>query len=105
MTVISEDAAKRRFYQGLNCLFEMAAKQDQELDCETVVAVLSVMAYLGAYAYPSGNLYDLKQVMLLAMEPLKEKLELEPAIDKALELAEVFRRPWTEPCPLSGNTI
>ena len=105
MTVINEDVAKRRFHQGLYYLSGLAAKPEAQIKFETALPVLSVMAYLGAYAYPGGNLYDLKQVMIAALEPLKGELDVESLVDRALEISEVFRRPWTEPCPPGERTI
>ena len=105
MTRINEDVAMRRFHQGLFYLIGAATKEDRKIEGDTVLAVTSVMAYLGAYAYPGGNLYDLKQVMKGAFEPLKSKMDIETTIDRAIEIAEVFRRPWTEPGAQGESTI
>lgn len=105
MTVITEDAAKKRFHQGAYYLLGMAANAETKLSPQTALPVLAVMAYLGAYAYPGGNLYDLKQVMVMALEPVQDKLNVVSLVDQALEYAEVFRRPWTEPGSAGEPTI
>jgi hypothetical protein len=77
----------------------VAALSDKELDPKDVMGVVSVMAYLGAYAYPDANLYHLRQAMMVALEFLKPKMDVELLVNRATEMAEVFRRPWTEEPP------
>jgi hypothetical protein len=44
--------------------------------------------------------------MLFTFEPLKkDAVDVDPLVDRALDLAEVFRRPWTEPGDPDGPTI
>jgi hypothetical protein len=74
-------------------------------DPEELLAVTSIMGYLAAYAFPDCNLYDLRQRMLLAFEPLRPSIDVELLVDRSLKLAEVFRRPWTEPGDPSGPTV
>jgi hypothetical protein len=54
---------------------------------------------LGAYAYPDANFYHLRQAMMTALEFLKPKVDVELLVNRATEVAEVFRRPWTEEPP------
>ena len=105
MTTINQAAATRRFHQGLFYLLGNSDQGRKKPDSDIVLAVTTVMAYLAAYAFPDSNLYDLKQRMLLAFEPLKNVVEVEPLLDRAIALAEVFRRPWTEAGNPDGPTI
>jgi hypothetical protein len=105
MTTINQAAALRRFHQGLFYLLETSDQGSKKPDPDTLMAVATVMAYLAAYAFPGGNLYELKQKMLFAFEPLKPAVEVEPLLDRAIALAEVFRRPWTEAGDRGGPTI
>ena len=105
ITAINQAAAARRFHQGLFYLLGSSNQGCEKLDPEILLAVTTVMAYLAAYAFPDGNLYDVKQRMLLAFEPLRNVVQIEPLLDRALALAEVFRRPWTEAGNPNGPTI
>ena len=105
MTTINQAVAARRFHQGLFYLLGITGQGPSEAASESTLAVATVMAYLAAYAFPDCNLYDVKQRMLLAFEPLKTAADVESLVDKALRLAEVFRRPWTEPGNPDGPTI
>jgi hypothetical protein len=105
MTTINQPTALRRFHQGLFYLLGTSDQGRKTPDPETLLAVTTVMAYLAAYAFPEGNLHDLKQRMTLAFEPLKNVVDVQTLLDKGLTLAEVFRRPWTEPGNPEGPTI
>lgn len=105
MTKINQAAATRRFHQGLSYLLGTSG-QGRKPDPEMLLAVATVMAYLGAYAFPDCNRHELKQRMLFTFEPLKkDAVDVDPLVDRALDLAEVFRRPWTEPGDPDGPTI
>lgn len=99
MTAITEESAKRRFHQGVFYLTGLASRSDKELDPQEVMGVVSIMAYVGAYAYPDRNLYEFRQVLTLALEFLKAKIDIELLVNRATENAEMFRRPWTEEPP------
>ncbi len=105
MTSINQQVAARRFHQGLFYLLGIIDQGRKNPEPDSVLAVSTVMAYLAAYAFPNCNLYDVKQRMLVALEPLKSSVNVESLLDRALELAEVFRRPWTEPGDPDGPTI
>lgn len=105
MTRITRPAAERRFHQGLHYLFGMTQRGQKTADAEELLSVTTVMGYLSAYAFPDCNLYEAKQRMLLALEPLRSSIDVEALVDRALRLAEVFRRPWTEPPDPAGPTI
>lgn len=105
MTRITQPAAERRFHQGLHYVMGMTDLGQKTADAAELLAVATVMGYLAAYAFPGGNLYDAKQRMLLAFGPLRSCMQVEPLVDRALRLAEVFRRPWTEPGDATGPTI
>jgi hypothetical protein len=105
MTTINQATALRRFHQGLFYLLGMTDQGREKPAPEIILAVTTVMAYLAAYAFPDDNLYGVKQRMQLAFEPLKSAADVEGLLNKALDLAEVFRRPWTEPGDLDGPTI
>ncbi len=97
MTVINQAAALRRFHQGLFYLLGTTRQGETEVDQESFVAILAVMAYLGAYAFPGGNLHDLRKRLVAVLEPLKDTADIQAVVEKATALAEVFRRPWSEP--------
>ena len=99
MTVITEEIAKRRFHQGASYLMGLASRSKEELDPQEVMGVVSIMAYLGAYAHPDSNLYDIRQVLKVALDFLKPNMDIELLVNRATENAEVFRRPWTEEPP------
>lgn len=105
MTTFNQAVAARRFHQGLYYLLGITDQGRKKPEPESLLTVATVMAYLAAYAFPGCNLYDVKQRMLVAFEPLKSAVDVESPLDKALDLAEVFRRPWTEPGELDGPTI
>lgn len=105
MTTIKQEVAARRFHQGLFYLLGMTDQGRKNPEPESVLAVSTVMAYLAAYAFPDCNIYDVKQRMLVALEPIKSAVDVESLLDKALGLAEVFRRPWTEPGDPDGPGI
>jgi hypothetical protein len=105
ITSISQAAASRRFHQGLFYLLGSSDQGRQKPDPEVLLAITTVMAFLAAYAFPGGNLHDVKQRMLIAFEPFKNVVDIEPLLDRALALAEVFRRPWTEAGNPDESTI
>ncbi len=51
MTVINQEAASRRFHQGLLYFLGMSNGGHDAVDPESFLAVVTVMAYLGAYAF------------------------------------------------------
>ena len=104
MTVINEGAAQRRFDQGLDHILGITNLGQTTGDPAEVLAVTTVMAYLAAYAFPDGNLWEIRQRMIAALDPLKTCTDVEALVMRATTLAEVFRRPWTEP-PTDGPTI
>ena len=103
MTTITQESASRRFHQGAYYLLGLVANSDH-LDPQEVIGVASIMAYVGAYAYPDKNLFEFRQVLTLALEFLKSKMDLEMVVNRATENAEVFRRPWTEEPPRDLKT-
>lgn len=105
ITAINQEAATRRFHQGLLYILGSSIHCPGKPDADVLLAVTTVLAYLAAYAFPDGNLYDVKQRMLLAFDRLKNVVEVEPLLDRALALADVFRRPWTEAVNPNGPTI
>jgi hypothetical protein len=105
MTRITQHAAERRFHQGMLYILGMTDQGRKTPDPGELLAVASIMGYLAAYAFPDCNLYDVKRTMVLAFEPLSSSVEVERLVDQALKLAEVFRRPWTEPGDPTGPTI
>jgi len=76
----------------------MVSNSDR-LNPQEVIGVASIMAYVRTYAYPDKNLYEFRQVMTLALEFLKPKMDLEMVVNRATENAGFFRRPWTEAPP------
>jgi hypothetical protein len=106
MTVINQAAASRRFHQGLLYLLGMSNGGRSAIDPESLLAVVTVMAYLGAYVFPDANLYEVKQKLVATLEPLRSIVDLETVVEKAAELAQAFRRPWSEePSPTGEKTI
>lgn len=64
------------------------------------------MAYLGADAFPDDNLYHLRGKLVAALDPLRDcAADIKAVVDKATGLAEVFRRPWSEPGAVDEPTI
>ena len=55
------------------------------------------MAYLGVYAFPGENVCGVKQQMIAPFEPLRDGTDIDVILEKTLRLAEVLRRPWSEP--------
>jgi len=104
-TVITQEVATQRMKQGLFYLLGTRDRGEKNADPQSVLAVSTVMAHLAAYAFPECNLYEAKQRLLSAFEHLKNTVDTELVLDKAFELAEVFRRPWTEPAGRDGPTI
>lgn len=104
MTEITQLAAQRRIQQGLDYLLKVTNEGQTSGDPRDVLAVTTVMAYLAAYAYPDGNLWEIRQHIIDALAPLKRCTDTEALVMKATALAEVFRRPWTEP-QAGGPTI
>ena len=105
MTVISQPAALRRFHQGLYYLLGITNQGREKTDSESFDAAVAIMAYLGAYAFPDDNLYHLRQKLIAALDPLKDCADIKAVVEKATDLAEVFRRPWSEPAAEDGPTI
>ena len=106
MTVISQAAASRRFHQGLHYLLGMSNGGHQAIDAESLLAVVTVMAYLGTYVFPDANLYELKKKLVATLEPLNAVVDIEAVVEKAAQLAQAFRRPWSEePSPTGERTI
>ena len=104
MTAITPETANKRFHQGLMYLMGLTADPKAELNREEICGVVSVMAYLGAYAYPEKNYHGLKQVLSLALEFLASRTDVNVIIETSMRNAEAFRRPWTEE-PSPGQTI
>ena len=104
-TVITQEVATQRMQQGLFYLLGVGDRGQKNPDAESVLAVSTVMAYLAAYAFPECNLFEAKQSLLSAFGPLKNTVDAERVLDKAFQLAEVFRRPWTEAAGRDGPTI
>ena len=105
MTVINQAAASRRFHQGLHYLLGTSNGGRQAIDADSLLAVVTVMAYLGAYVFPDANLYELKKKLVATLEPLNS-VDIEAVVEKAAELAQAFRRPWSEePSPTGDKTI
>jgi hypothetical protein len=104
-TTITEQVATRRMHQGLFYLLGATDRGQKGPEPESLLAVSTVMAYLAAYAFPDCNLGEVKQRMLVVLEPLKSTVDVEAVIDKAFQLAGVFRRPWTEPGNREDRTI
>ena len=102
---VTQAAAARRFHQGLHYILGMTDRGRNTAGLEDLLGITTIMAYIRAYAFPEGNLFDLKQRMLLVFEPLRDSVDAESLVDRALRLAEVFRRPWTEPIDATGPTI
>jgi hypothetical protein len=96
VTKITKDKAIRRFNQGLIYLIGAVTTDGKGIQGDEILAVASIMAYLGAYG-SDQNIYGFKQAMNLAFEPLKTKIDVESTVNRAVEIAEIFRRPWTEP--------
>lgn len=106
ITVISQDSAMRRFHQGLYYLLGTTNQGREKADTESFLAVVTVMAYLGAYVFPEDNLYHVRKKMVAALEPFRESADIEAVVEQATELAEVFRRPWSEtPSAMGERTI
>ena len=104
-TIITQEVATQRMRQGLFYLLGVGDRGQKNPDAESVLAVSTVMAYLAAYAFPECNLFEAKQSLLSAFGPLKNTVDAERVLDKAFQLAEVFRRPWTEPGSSNEPTI
>ena len=84
----------------------LASRSDKEftpLEMAEMAGVVSIMAYIGSYAYPDRNLCEFRQVLMLALEFLKPKSDIELIVNRATDNAEVFRRPWTEEPPRDQN--
>lgn len=105
MTVINQSVALRRFQQGLYYLLGTTNQGREKADSESFLAAVAIMAYLGAYAFPDDNLYNLRERLIAALDPLKDAADIEAVVEKATELAQVFRRPWSEPGAEDGPTI
>jgi hypothetical protein len=97
MTVINEAAASRRFHQGLFYLLGKSNGGRETVDPESFLAVVTVMAYLGAYAFPDDNLNGLKKRLIAMLEPFSAGADVEAVVEKAAGLAEAFRRPCGTP--------
>ncbi len=105
MTVIDQAAAMRRFHQGLYYLLGTTNQGREKADPESFLAIVTIMAYLGAYAFPEDNLYHVKKKIIAALDPVKDCADIDAVVDKAIHLAEVFRRPWSEPGAPGEPTI
>jgi hypothetical protein len=106
MTVINQAAASRRIDQGLHYLLGMSNGGRQAIGADSLLAVVTVMAYLGAYVFPDANLHELKKRLVGTLEPLNAIVDTEAVVEKAAELAQAFRRPWSEePSPTGERTI
>jgi hypothetical protein len=97
VTLITQDAASRRFEQGLHFLLEKTNLAREGLDDETFLAVVAVMGYLAAYVWRDENLYGVRKQMVTVLEPWRHTTDIERIVSRATELAQVFRRPWSEP--------
>jgi hypothetical protein len=106
MTVINQAAASRRFHQGLLYLLGKSNGGRESVDPESFLAIVTVMAYLGAYVFPDDNLSGLKKKLVVTLEPFRTGADVEAVVEKACGLAEAFRRPWSEePSPTGERTI
>jgi len=105
MTVINQAVALRRFHQGLYFLLGATNQGREKADSESFHAAVAVMAYLGAYAFPGDNLYNLRERLVASLSPLKDCADINAVVEKATEVAQVFRRPWSEPGAVDGPTI
>jgi hypothetical protein len=103
MTVINQEAASRRFHQGLLYLLGMSNGGREAVDSESFLAVVTVMAYLGAYVFPNDNLYDLKKKLVATLEPFNARADIDAVVEKAAGLAQAFRRPWSEEPSRTGE--
>jgi hypothetical protein len=97
VTLITQGAASRRFEQGLHFLLEKTNMARETLDDETFLAVLAVMSYLAAYVWRDENLFGVRKQMVALLEPWRHTTDIERIVSRATELAQVFRRPWSEP--------
>lgn len=104
MTVIDQAVAMKRFHQGLYYLLGFH-ESGEGAHADSFLAVVTVMAYLGAYAFPQENLHGLKVKMTAALEPFQSSIDVESTVARAVQLAEVFRRPWSEPGSTGEATI
>ena len=96
-TRITQSAAARRFDQGLNHILTITDQGRKPINLEELLGTTTIMAYIAAYVFPDANLFELRQRLLLAFVPLQGSIDTELLIERATSLAEVFRRPWTEP--------
>jgi hypothetical protein len=96
MTKITQPTAMRRFEQGLQALADIRHTEEDSVKTEVQFAVVAIMAYLGAYAFPKENLYGLKQKLRDALADEFTPDQIERVIDRAVDVAECFRRPWEE---------
>ena len=87
MTRITQASAERRFHQGLLYLFGVTEHGLQTAEPGAVLAVLTTMAYLAAYASPGCNLHGLKERMMLELEPLVDPSDGESFLPLDLDVA------------------
>lgn len=104
MTRITQQVSERRYHQGPLFLAESYVRGQAGLSSDDVLATLAIMAYIGAYAFPDVNLHGLKQRMLSEIQVFLPP-DSEQLVDRALSVAKVFRRPWTEPGAAGEPTI
>ena len=103
MTVINQEAASRRFHQGLLYLLGMSNGGQDTVDPESFLAIVTVMAYLGAYVFPDDNLFGLKKKLVATLEPFSARADIDAVVEKAAGLAQAFRRPWSEEPSRTGE--
>ena len=91
--------------KGLNHILTITDQGRKPINLEELLGTTTIMAYIAAYVFPDANLFELRQRLLLAFVPLQGSIDTELLIERATSLAEVFRRPWTEPSDPIGPTI
>lgn len=64
--------------------------RSEKLDDESFLALLTVMGYLGAYAFRDHNLFEVRKKMVELLEPLRDSVDIEARVLKATELARCF---------------
>ena len=82
MTVINREAATKRFHQGLYFLLGMSKGGREPVDADTFLAVITVMAYLGAYVFPDENLSGLKKRLIATLDAFSEQADVETIVDR-----------------------
>ena len=103
MTVINQEVASRRFHQGLHYLLDMSNGGQEKIESESLLAIVTVMAYLGAYVFPDENLHGLKTKLVATLQPFDALVDVGTVVERAADLAQAFRRPWSEEPSRTGE--